>query len=466
MNRNLCKAGGCFIITILLLLTCIQAAGAAVNVYTIVVRPDTELIGNQTPVEVVAMMDITSEGQYTFSEDHTLKFWTDLKNPVYTPVLSRNGDLISLPERYAKSMTLTSWDLSYPSGSRLSLKVTVRGLAPEVTSTREMTMIQIAEATPSSVIKSSEVNRTRLITYREGAVPEPEPFAPKGSIEISSTPQPSAIAIDGTPHGMTPALVTGITAGNRLVTLSHPGYHDADLVVSVIEGQTIRIAATLHPAPVTTTGSDGFVTVRSVPEGAEVMAGGQLIGKTPVFNHRIPAGIHRLHVTREGYLPYSTDLQVIPGELNSVLVHLSPPGSTVAVPGSPEEFTSRPEVSGCIRCLSDPPGADVYLDQLPHGRTPLMICNLTPGNHDVVMLYPFFRQYKTSVRVAAGETAEAGVAFTLSDLEFPGLSVLLGFFSNIELPQLPGIKRQEGSAADDRQKAYEEMLKQMGEEEM
>ena len=452
------------ILALVILLSCVQAAGAAVHVYTIAVLPDTELIGNQTPVEVIALMDITSEGQYTFSADHTLKFWTDLKNPVYTAVLSRDGDLIPLPERRSRSMTLTSWDLSYPSGSRLSLKVTVRGLAPEVTATREMTMIRVAEATPSAIITSSEVNRTRLITYREGAVPEPEPFVPKGSIEINSTPQPAMITIDGTPYGTTPALIPGITAGNRLVTLSHPGYHDAALVVSVIEGETIGIAATLHPAPANPAGLDGFVTVKSVPDGAEVMVGGQAIGKTPVFNHAAAPGIHPLAVTREGYSTYTTDLQVIPGELNSVHIQLSPVDAGAAGATSPDSSPVPLPLSGCIRCLSDPPGADVYVDLVPRGRTHLTVCDLTPGYHEVVMLRPFFRQFRTSVLVTPGETAETSAAFPYSELEIPGVSFILGIFSSIELPQFTAGEGSQESAVDDRQRAYEDLMRQIGEE--
>jgi hypothetical protein len=448
------------VLFLVIITCCIQAAGAKVNVYHVVITPNTEIIGNQTPVEVIALMDITSEDHYTFSPDNTLQFWTDLQDPVWTPLLSRDGNLLDLPVRHSRSMTLTSWDLSYPSGSSLSLKVTLKGIAPNVTSTQDKTMFRVAEATSHSTIKETEVIHTRQVTYVPGAQPPQEPYVPRGSVRVTSDPDHAAISLDGMNIGQTPHTLEGTPAGLHTLTLSLPGYHDAVMTVTVIERQTVDIATTLHPAPGTPGGEQGFVTIISEPPGAGITIGGISSGTTPLYNRETEAGIHPVEVTLPGYQPFVSEIQVIPGQGNTVLVQLNPVQGSGAVVQS-----ATPEPASCwIRFSSDPPGADVYLDNRFIGITPVQIGDLEPGLHETSIVLPFYQVYRENVSLEPGEVMDVATRFTLGDIAVPGIDVILGLFSGLKLPALPAGGEPGGAPGDDRQKAYEELVRALEEE--
>jgi hypothetical protein len=441
------------------------AAGASANIYHIAVTPNGEIIGNQTPVEVVVLMDISSEEDVTFSEDNTLKFWTDLNDAVFIPVLERNGIRSELPLRHARTMTLTSWDISYPSGDRLALKVTVRGIAPNVSSTREMTMIRIAEATPHAIIESSEVIEKRSVTFIPGAQPPEDPYEPKGSVAINSTPGRARITIDGFGYGETPATVPDLGTGTHTLILSLPGYYDTTLSFTIVERQTVNVAATLIPGGEGSAGK-GTATIISEPEGAEVTIDGRPAGITPIYNIGVEAGISPVRVSLPGYQLYSADIQFIPGQNNVVMVRLNP----VQVAGEarletdPEHVLATPETC-CIRCSSDPPGADISVDNLFITMTPAEICNLSPGRHEVALLLPLHKRYTTEVTLSPGETGDIGKKFTLADLSLPGIDTLIGLVSGLHLPGIPDSGSPLQEKDGDRQKAYEELVKSLEEEE-
>ena len=451
--------GWTVILFLLLALCCIQGVSARVNVYTVVITPNDGIIGNQTPVEVMALMDITSEDQYTFSEDHTLKFWTDLQDPVWTPLLSRDGILTELPVRNSRNMVMTAWDLSYLSGSRVSLKVTLKGIAPNVSSTMDKTIIRIAEATPHSTINGSEVVHTRSISYVPGARPPEDPYLPKGSIRVTSQPGNAAVLLDGTRKGETPVTLEGVVAGPHTLTLSLPGYHETTLTVTVIERQTLDIAITLNPAPLPSGGEKGYLTVTSDPPGASLSLKGVPAGVTPLTNRETDPGIHPLKVSLPGYQEYSYDIHIYSGQGTTLAVRLVPAqgsvGSTAGTAGAPCH----------LRFTSDPPGADVYIDNRFVGLTPAGAGDLQPGKYDIMILLPFYRAYTEEVYLSPGEAREISTVFTLHDLDIPGLGALIDLLSQIELPGFTKADQKEsGGAEEDRQKAYEELVKSLNEE--
>lgn len=465
-KRTRFRKTGRLVLFLLIAVCCIQAAGAKVNVYHVAITPNGEIIGNQTPVEVLALMDITSEDQFTFSPDNTLRFWTELEDPVYTAVISRDGNLAALPVRHSKAMTLTSWDLSYPSGSSLSLKVTVRGIAPNVTSTQERTLVRIAEATPNSIINGTEVIRKSRITYVPGARPTDQPFLARGGIAVTTDPEPAKIYLDGHFMCNSPANLTGIGTGTHSLTLAYPGYYNTTMDVTVLQDKTVEIRTSLNPAPEGKSPSSAicYVTLVSEPEKAQVFLDGADIGRSPFYNHAVAPGIHNVRMTLPGYLPYEANVQAIPGQVNSVFVRLVP---SIPVVPTAAAGTQRPAEDGCIRCVSDPPGADIYIDHTFSGTAPSSFCNITPGTHSVLLILPFFAEYSREFFLEQGETVTVATSFSLSDLYIPKFDLLMGLLSGIQsrLPvSPPGTGELEKTKDIDRQKAYEDLVQSIGDE--
>lgn len=70
-----------------------------------------------------------------------------------------------------------------------------------------------------------------------------------------------------------------------------------------------------------------------------------------------------------------------------------------------EEPTSTPPSSTGQLALEVSPWADVLLDQVPQGRTPLdTLFDLAPGSHTLTLQHPQFPPFTTTINVEAGET--------------------------------------------------------------
>lgn len=100
-------------------------------------------------------------------------------------------------------------------------------------------------------------------------------------VYISSTPPGADILVDGFPTGLvTPAVVTNVSSGMHLFTVSTAGYLPDEELVTVIDNPTeeidTRVSFTLTPY------SYGSLTISSIPEGARILIYNKDTGeKTP-----------------------------------------------------------------------------------------------------------------------------------------------------------------------------------------
>jgi hypothetical protein len=72
----------------------------------------------------------------------------------------------------------------------------------------------------------------------------------------------------------------------------------------------------------------GLLNVLSEPPGMEVQVGGQVIGKTPIFSARLPAGVHVMRIEDA-----ETDVHILAGEATSISWFK---GSFIEIPRKPE----------------------------------------------------------------------------------------------------------------------------------
>ncbi len=134
--------------------------------------------------------------------------------------------------------------------------------------------------------------------------------------------------------------------------------------------------------------SIGSVTINSQPAGAEVTVDGVVRGATPV-KLSLSAGDHQLQV-RSADTVRELPLTV---EADTSSTHYIEFAAAEAAPS-----TGRLEVA------SDPSGADVRLDGVLAGKTPLTLQTVTPGEHRVTITSGDTTITRT-VRVTAGATA-------------------------------------------------------------
>ncbi|HVP94594.1 MAG TPA: PEGA domain-containing protein [Methanoregulaceae archaeon] len=113
--------------------------------------------------------------------------------------------------------------------------------------------------------------------------------------------------------------------------------------------------------------STGSIYVTSTPAGASaVLDGGEDLVYTPgTFNSVIP-GLHNVRITIPGYQAYSATVEVTAGNTNNVFATLN----QVIQPGG-------------LSVISNPKGADLYIDDIYMGVTDQIVGNLATGSHNV-----------------------------------------------------------------------------------
>lgn len=113
------------------------------------------------------------------------------------------------------------------------------------------------------------------------------------------------------------------------------------------------------------TPSSATLRIDANPQGSNVYLDGAFVGTTPLRISTHP-GRHDIRVTRDGYEPYQTSLDLRPGDTRSVKAELRPIRQT-----------------GTVTFDSEPRGAAVYLDGAYVGTTPTQRMTVDSGSHNV-----------------------------------------------------------------------------------
>jgi hypothetical protein len=129
------------------------------------------------------------------------------------------------------------------------------------------------------------------------------------------------------------------------------------------------------------------IVVDSIPAAASVRLDGKVAGVTPV-SITVDHGQHAIEV-RHGENARAFTVSVARGETTTSLVDF------VAAP------SPRPDESPEIRITSQPTAAQVSIDGVVRGATPLVVPDLKPGSH-VVVIRSGREQASQSINVAAG----------------------------------------------------------------
>lgn len=291
-----------------------------------------------------------------------------------------------------------------------------------------------------------------------------QPVAPTtGSLSVTSSPSGAAVYVKSVYYGITPQTVTGLAPGNHLVQLTHSGYEPWSQTAGVTAGRITTITAVLVPKQ-----ELGTLSVSSNPTGAAIYLDGSYYGTTPKTIGGLATGLHDLELTKSGYedsvmrvriytdqvttvsksmkkisTPSTGSLEVTSNpayakiSVNNVYYGETKPGTPFVVsglaPGSysvkatlegyndavtsvsvnagratPVSFSLTPVTpdvtTASLKVTSTPSGAQVYVDNILAGITPLTVPDITPGVHDVKISLAGYHDHIVSVDLAAGET--------------------------------------------------------------
>jgi len=183
-----------------------------------------------------------------------------------------------------------------------------------------------------------------------------------GRVSIVTDPPGLRVAVDGQPRGTSPLLIDNLTATEHIVTVAS----DAGVTrrtISVTNGVTQEVVFSLSgpAAPVA-----GWVTVTS-PFPVDLIEHDEVVGTSGTAKIMLAAGKHDLVVRNEsvGYESRRT-LDVVPGRV-AVLQVIPPDGRL--------NINARP-------------WADVLIDGVAAGQTPLANVALVVGSHQITFRHP------------------------------------------------------------------------------
>lgn len=214
------------------------------------------------------------------------------------------------------------------------------------------------------------------------------PSVNPGGISVSSEPKGAGLSIDGVNEGITNQIVGKLSPGPHIVTVRKSGYETWTMTVQVSAGRIAEVNAILVPErnPVT-----GDLAVTSDPAGASVYLDGNYQGITPgtapLDLVDLSPGIHTVDLRRAGFEDYSASVKVEAGSTALVEARLKP------VPSMQ---------TGSASIVSTPAGADVYINNVFSGVTPLTFLDVTPGNYTVTIMLEGYSPYTSSGEMLPG----------------------------------------------------------------
>ena len=141
----------------------------------------------------------------------------------------------------------------------------------------------------------------------------------------------------------------------------------------------------------------GRVLVRSTPAGARVLVNGMVRGETPLAIRDLEFGTHTIVVEAPGY----------PRWQQTVTLSAERPAQSFEIaldnPGGASGGGVAPLPAAGLQIDSRPAGAQVWVDGVPVGVTPLSLPNVSVGAHAVRLELAGFRPWSASVAVKTGE---------------------------------------------------------------
>ena len=228
-----------------------------------------------------------------------------------------------------------------------------------------------------------------------------DPTVTYGYLSISSSPSNADVYINGVYKGDT-SFTIGLNPGTYQVVVKKSGYTSYSTTATVNTGTTTSVSASLQPS------ANAYVQIASYPSGAAVYIDGTYVGNTqystlsnPNYMHAgpfTPGTSHTLLFTLDGYNAYSTSFILSSGETRTISVTMTPVTPVVT--------------TGTLQISSDPSGADVYVDNVFRGVTPVNLNAITTGTHTILLQNSGYDDWSQSIAFSAGQTVERTVVLS------------------------------------------------------
>jgi hypothetical protein len=229
-------------------------------------------------------------------------------------------------------------------------------------------------AASTTVVHHVELNGVSAVATTGTA-----PVSPAtGSIDVTTTPAHVQITIDGVTRGFSPARIGGFAPGDHQVVLTM-GDTPYRRQVRVEPGTTASL--------VVGGSASGWLAVPA-PAPLQVIENGAIVGTSQSERIMLPAGEHHFDfINEELGLNIARRVTIEPSHLTTV--SLEWPTAPVSINASP--------------------WADVWIDDVHLGETPIGASSQPLGTHQVIFRHPQFGERRRTLLVTANAAARLSV---------------------------------------------------------
>jgi hypothetical protein len=345
---------------------------------------------------------VTKSGYYDWQQSYQ-------GNPSVGETITVNANLVFIP--ITQQTTPIGGDKGYysitslPSGGSVYFDGSYKGITPV---TVEVSSTGTPGHTVSISLSGYETWSTSLSGNPAGGQTVAvtaylTPIQNYGSISVTSSPSGATAVLDGGSSQTTPCTFTGVSPGSHTIYVSKSGYTSVSRTVTVSGGSTTQLSVTLNQvAPET-----GTIYVVSTPQGANAYVDGVYYGITPALATGLSPGNHQVRISLSGFQDWVGTAYVSSGQTTTVTqtLHVGTPTPTQS-PGT-----------GSVAVSSSPSGAQVYMDNVYQGISPLTISPVQPGTHTFLIKQTGYADWQVSEAVQGGQTTQ--IDATLSPLSTP-----------------------------------------------
>lgn len=215
---------------------------------------------------------------------------------------------------------------------------------------------------------------------REMSVVGSKSDAAKGVLIVETDPvDGAAVYVDGDRYGQTPMTLYGsLPAGGHSLRIDHPRYKTVTEKIITVPGKTVRVKKTLVPAFAT-------ISVTTEPVNADVYLDGRPIGTAPMTYDRIPV-----------------DEEVTISLRHDEMERMSVPVTLKKGEKRPMNIV-LPEKAAKLSVFSFPQEAEVYVDRVRAGLTPLRDYAVARGSHTITVEKEGYEPVTKSFAAKGGE---------------------------------------------------------------
>ena len=200
-----------------------------------------------------------------------------------------------------------------------------------------------------------------------------------GVVRVLSDAQGARALIDGTDEGPVPVDIKDVKAGDHIVQVKAPGMQTGEKKVTVAAGSSQIVKFDLNAEA---NSDQGVLKIVSMTPEALVFIDGAAVGKVPQ-EKKVSAGEHPVVVRLDGFREFEQKVRVEAGQSVTVQATL--------------------KAVGRLRILSTPTQADVLINGLPSGKTPLDQ-EVETGETVIRIQMPGFQPFEQTLTIEGGKT--------------------------------------------------------------